>query len=37
MSLVNDIINPAYAGDWNLVYPKYIKEMKNGVMDDTAI
>ena len=35
--LVNDISEPAYAGDWNLVYPKHIKEMKNGVMDDAAI
>ena len=31
---VNDISEPAYAGDWNLVYPKHLKEMKNGVMDD---
>ena len=24
------------ARDWSLVYPKHIKEMKNGVMDDAA-
>lgn len=35
--LVNDISEPAYARDWSLVYPKQIKEMKNGVMDDAAI
>ncbi len=35
--LVNDISEPAYARDWSLVYPKHIKEMKNGVMDDAAI
>ena len=35
--LVNNIPEPAYAGNWNLVYPKYIKEMKNGVVDDAAI
>lgn len=34
--LVNDISEPAYARDWSLVYPKHIKEMKNGVMDDAA-
>jgi predicted transcriptional regulator of viral defense system len=30
--LVNDISEPAYARDWSLVYPKHIKEMKNGVI-----
>ena len=35
--LVNDISEPAYARDWSIVYPKHIKEMKNGVMDDAAI
>ena len=35
--LVNDISEPTYARDWSLVYPKHIKEMKNGVMDDAAI
>ena len=35
--LVNDISEPAYARDWSLVYPKHIKEMKNGVRDDAAI
>ena len=35
--LVNDISEPAYTRDWSLVYPKHIKEMKNGVMDDAAI
>lgn len=35
--LINDISVPAYAGDWNLVYPKDIRQLKNGVMEDAAI
>ena len=35
--LTNGISNPAYAGEWNLVYPKHMKNMKNGVMENAAI
>lgn len=35
--LTNGIREPAYSGEWKLVYPKNIKRMKNGEIEDAAI
>lgn len=35
--LTNRIREPAYSGEWKLVYPKNIKRMKNGEIEDAAI
>ena len=35
--LTNGISNPGYSGEWKLVYPKNIKQMKNGGIEDVAI
>ncbi len=35
--LVTGINEPAYSGEWRLVYPKNIKRMKNGGLEDAAI
>ena len=35
--LTNGISEPAYSGEWKLVYPKNIKKMKNGGIEDAAI
>ena len=35
--LTNGISEPAYSGEWKLVYPKNIKRMKNGEIEDAAI
>ena len=32
--LANGISEPGYSGEWKLVYPKNIKRMKNGEIDD---
>lgn len=35
--LTNGISNPGYSGEWKLVYPKNIKKMKNGGIEDATI
>jgi predicted transcriptional regulator of viral defense system len=35
--LTNGISEPGYSGEWKLVYPKNIKQMKNGGIEDAAI
>ena len=35
--LTNGISEPAYSGEWKLVYPKNMKRMKNGGIEDAAI
>ena len=35
--LTNGISEPGYSGEWKLVYPKNIKRMKNGVIEDATI
>ena len=35
--LTTGINEPAYSGEWKLVYPKNIKRMKNGGLEDAAI
>ena len=35
--LTNGISEPGYSGEWNLVYPKNIKRMKNGGIEDATI
>lgn len=35
--LTNVISEPGYSGEWKLVYPKNIKQMKNGGIEDAAI
>ena len=35
--LTNGISDPGYSGEWKLVYPKNIKRMKNGGIEDAAI
>lgn len=35
--LTNSIIEPCYSGEWKLVYPKNIRQMKNGGVEDAAI
>ena len=35
--LATGINEPAYSGEWKLVYPKNIKRMKNGGLEDAAI
>ena len=35
--LTNGISEPGYSGEWKLVYPKNIKRMKNGGIEDAAI
>mgnify|MGYP004562596629 CR=1 FL=1 len=35
--LTNGIIEAGYSSEWKLVYPKNIKEMKNGVAEDATI
>lgn len=35
--LSNGISNPGYSDEWRLVYPKNIKRMKNGGVEDAAI
>jgi predicted transcriptional regulator of viral defense system len=34
--LSNGIIDPAYSAEWNLIYPKNIKSMKNGEIDNAT-
>lgn len=35
--LTNGISEPGYSSEWKLVYPKNIKQMKNGGIEDAAI
>ena len=35
--LTNGISEPGYSGEWKLVYPKNIKRMKNGGIEDATI
>ena len=35
--LTNGISEPGYSGEWKLVYPKNMKRMKNGGIEDAAI
>ena len=35
--LTNGISKPGYSGEWRLVYPKNIKRMKNGGIEDAAV
>ena len=35
--LTNGISEPGYSGEWKLVYPKNIKQIKNGGVEDVAI
>jgi len=35
--LTNGISNPGYSGEWKLIYPKDIKRMKNGEIEDAEI
>ena len=35
--LTNGISEPGYSGEWRLVYPKNMKSMKNGGIEDAAI
>ncbi len=35
--LTNSISEPAYSSEWQLVYPKNIKQMKNGEVEDATI
>ena len=35
--LTNGISEPGYSKDWKLIYPKNIKQMKNGGIEDVAI
>ena len=35
--LTNGISEPGYSGEWKLVYPKNMKHMKNGGIEDAAI
>lgn len=35
--LANSISEPAYSGKWRLVYPKNIRELKNGGIENAAI
>ncbi len=35
--LTNDIPDAAYAGEWKLVYPKHMKSIKNGVIEDAFV
>ncbi|SKB67428.1 hypothetical protein SAMN06296386_103349 [Lachnospiraceae bacterium] len=35
--LTTGINEPAYSGEWKLVYPKNIKSIKNGGLEDSAI
>lgn len=35
--LTNGISDSGYSGEWKLVYPKNIKQMKNGEIEDAAI
>ena len=35
--LTNGISEPGYSGEWKLVYPKNIKRMKNGGIEDASI
>ena len=35
--LATGINEPAYSGEWKLVYPKNIKRIKNGGLEDAAI
>ena len=35
--LTNVISEPGYSGEWKLVYPKNIKRMKNGGIEDATI
>ena len=35
--LTNGISEPSYSGEWKLVYPKNIKRMKNGGIEDASI
>jgi len=35
--LTNGISEPGYSGEWKLVYPKNIKQMKNGGIEDAAL
>ena len=35
--LTNGISEPGYSGEWKLVFPKNIKRMKNGEIDNAAI
>ena len=35
--LTNGISEPGYSGEWKLVYPKNIKQMKNGEIENATI
>ena len=35
--LANGISKPAYSGEWKLIYPENMKEIKNGRIEDSAI
>lgn len=35
--LTNGISEPGYSGEWKLVYPKNIKQMKNGELENATI
>ena len=35
--LTNGISVPGYSGEWKLVYPKNIKRMKNGGIEDATV
>ena len=35
--LTNGINEPAYSGEWKLVYPKDMKKLKNGGIEDATV